>query len=149
MVVRRKFRRGLSELIIVLALIAIVIPIVMALQGWLSSKAANLEALSVVQPLSGYVVSRDFVSNTEIITISLRNQGRTPYNITNFRAVLSDGSIGDAVETRGDFNRILEPGTERVYIIKVSVNTPMRVRSLIVTAVDTASNKPVEISINL
>ncbi len=148
MAVERGLRRGVSELVIVLALIAIIIPIVMVLQGWLSSRAGSLEGINVIQPLSGYVISRTYTDGREVITIGLRNQGQTSYEVKGFKAVLVNGSVRDVEWSSSTAGTVLEPGSERVFVITVSSGST-RVKSIVVTASEIATGKRVETSINL
>ena len=148
MAAKRGLRRGVSELVIVLALIAIIIPIVMVLQGWLSSRAGSLESISVVQPLSGYLVSRTYTSSGEVVTIGLRNQGRTPFSIGGFKAVLANGSVVDVRVPGNETSVALEPGSERVFVVTVA-SGPSRVKSIVVIATDTSTGRLIETPVNL
>ncbi|MEM1795352.1 MAG: hypothetical protein QW271_02755 [Sulfolobales archaeon] len=148
MLVRKKLRRGISELVIILALVAIVIPIVMVVQGWLSSRAGSLENMNVIQPLSGYLVSRSYTNGEEVITIGIRNQGQTSYNVTKFKAILANGAVVDAREASGGGQVILNPSSEKILVITVTTGAT-RVRGLIIVASEVATNKQIEIPINL
>ncbi|MEM2006395.1 MAG: hypothetical protein QXG17_02305 [Sulfolobales archaeon] len=148
MLVRKKLRRGISELVIILALVAIVIPIVMVVQGWLSSRAGSLENMNIVQPLSGYLVSRTYTNGEEVITVGLRNQGQTSYKVTEFKAILTNGTVVEARNALSNEQVTLEPGSEKIFVIAVSSGTT-RVRGLIVVASEVATNKQIEIPINL
>ncbi|MEM0066682.1 MAG: hypothetical protein QXH88_07160, partial [Sulfolobales archaeon] len=120
MLVRKKLRRGISELVIILALVAIVIPIVMVVQGWLSSRAGSLENMNVIQPLSGYLVSRSYTNGEEVITIGIRNQGQTSYNVIKFKAILANGTVVEAREASGGGQVILNPSSEKILVITVT-----------------------------
>lgn len=145
---RRKLRKGISELVIILALIAIVVPIVMVVQGWLSSKAGSLDSVNVVRPLSGYLVSRTYTNGREVITIGIKNQDQTAYNITEFKAILTDGRIVNAQQTTGTTKNVIEPGSEKVFVVTVDAGST-RVKSIIVTAAEVATNKLVELPVNV
>lgn len=144
----KKLRRGISELVIILALIAIVIPVVMVVQGWLSSKAGNLENMNIVQPLSGYLVSRTYANGEEFITFGLRNQGQTSYDIVKFKAILTNGTVVEARETSGSTQTTLKPGSEKVFVV-MAVTGSTRVKGMIVVATEVATNKQIEVPINL
>lgn len=148
MLVRKKLRRGISELVIILALVAIVIPIVMVVQGWLSSRAGSLENMNVIQPLSGYLVSRSYTNGEEVITIGIRNQGQTSYNVIKFKAILANGTVVEAREASGGGQVILNPSSEKILVITVTTGAT-RVRGLIIVASEVATNKQIEIPINL
>ncbi|MEM0196143.1 MAG: hypothetical protein QXK66_00660 [Sulfolobales archaeon] len=148
MLVRKKLRRGFSELVIILALVAIVIPIVMVVQGWLSSRAGSLENMNVIQPLSGYLVSRSYTNGEEVITIGIRNQGQTSYNVIKFKAILANGTVVEAREASGGGQVTLNPSSEKILVITVTTGAT-RVRGLIIVASEVATNKQIEIPINL
>lgn len=145
---KKRVKRGVSELVIILALVAIVIPIVMVVQGWLSSRAGSLENMNVVQPLSGYLVSRTYTGSVEFITLGLRNQGQTSYNITRLRAILTSGVVTDATENSGNLRTLLNPGSEKIFVISVTTGSA-RVRSIIVIATEVTTNRQIEVPINL
>lgn len=140
--------RGISELVVILALIAIVIPVVMVVQGWLSGKAGNLDSMNIIQPISGYLVSRTYADGKEFITFGLRNQGQTTYHIKSFRAILTDGAVVEAQETPHGDGATLEPGSERVFVVVVATG-PARVKGMIVAATEVATNRQIEVPINL
>ncbi|MCX8208222.1 MAG: hypothetical protein N3G79_01035 [Sulfolobales archaeon] len=146
----RRVRKGVSELVIVLALVAIVIPIVMMLQSWLSSRVGNLENVNVVQPLSGYLVSRSYADGREFITIGLRNQGQTTYMIQDFRAILDNGTVvgGTSISVRDISNREIKPGSDRVLTIVVTTGSA-RVRGVVVVTSEVTTNRLLEVVVNL
>lgn len=148
MPVGKKLSRGISELVIILALVAIVIPVVMVVQGWLSSKAGSLENMNVVQPLSGYLVSRTYANGEEFVTFGLRNQGQTSYDVVKFKAILTNGSVVEARETSGSTQTTLKPGGEKVFVVMVTTG-PVRVKGIVVVATEVATNKQIEVPINL
>ncbi|MCX8184592.1 MAG: hypothetical protein RMI56_06955 [Sulfolobales archaeon] len=147
----RRARRGISELVIILALVAVVIPIVMMLQGWLSSRVGNLENVDIVQSLSGYLISRSYTDGREVVTIGLRNQGQTTYAIQDFRALLANGTVvgGSFITVReASSGREIKPGSDRVFTIVVTTGTT-RVKGIVVTASEAATNKQVEVLVSL
>ncbi len=147
MVSKKLLRRGVSELVIILALIAIIIPTIMAVQGWLSRNVGGLERVNTIPPITGYVISRTSSENSEVITIGVKNQGRERYNLTEFRAVLTDGAIA-TVNERSGTTRILGPGEERIYVLSVS-SAKLKVKSIVITAEEVSSKRIFEISINI
>ncbi|MEM1930623.1 MAG: hypothetical protein QXZ60_00915 [Sulfolobales archaeon] len=148
MLVRKKLKKGVSELVIILALVAIVIPIVMLIQGWLSSRVGSLESVNLVQPLSGYLISRSYANGEEVITVGIRNQGQTSYNVVKFKAILANGTVVEAREASSSGQVTLSPGSEKVLVVTITTGAT-RVRGLIVVASEIATNKQVEVPIIL
>ena len=146
---RRPTTRGVSELVIILALIAVVVPLIMVLQSWLSSRAGALESVTVVQPLVGYLVRRTYSGdNTEVITFGVRNQARDTFTITSVRAVLSNGNVVDAYITSPQSVSI-SPGDEVVITVRVNTGSAnVRTTALVVAATD-STNRRVELTINV
>lgn len=141
---KKLLRRGVSELVIILALIAIIIPTIMAIQSWLLRNVGGLERVNTMPPITGYVISRTYSGNSEVITIGVRNQGRETYNLSGFKAVLADGSVAPANEMSST-TKTLSPGEEKVYVLSTSPN----VKSIIVIAKEASSGRTLEVSINL
>jgi archaellum component FlaF (FlaF/FlaG flagellin family) len=148
MMSKKPLRRGVSELVIILALIAIIIPTIMAVQGWLSRNVGGLERVNTMPPLTGYVISRAYSGTSEIITIGLRNQGQETYNLSEFKAVLADGTIVSADEKTGSTTKVLNPGEERIYTLTVNSATS-KVKSIIIVAKEANSKRTLEVPINL
>lgn len=147
---RRSAKRGVSELVVILALIAIVVPLIIVLQNWLSSRAGALESVTVVQPLVGYLVGRTYSGGNETITFGIRNQARDTFTIASnaIRAVLSDGNVVNAslILPR---SVTISPGSEVVLTVKVATGSAnVRTVALIVTATDSTGRR-VELSINI
>lgn len=147
MVSKKLLRRGISELVIILALIAIIIPTIMAVQGWLSRSVGGLERVNTIPPITGYVISRTSSENSEVITIGVRNQGRETYNLTGFKAVLTNGTIKIANE-QSNAKKTLDPGEERIYVLSVP-SANLKVKSIVITAEEVSSKRTLEISINI
>jgi len=150
---RRPTTRGVSELVIILALIAVIVPLIMVLQSWLSSRAGALESVTVVQPLVGYLVRRTYSGdNTEVITFGIRNQARDTFTITSVRAVLSNGSVVNAYiasPTTSPQSVSISPGDEVVITVRVNTGSAnVRTTALVVAATD-STNRRVELTINV
>jgi len=150
---RRPTTRGVSELVIILALIAVVVPLIMVLQSWLSSRAGALESVTVVQPLVGYLVGRNYSgNNAEVITVGIRNQARDTFTIASVRAVLSNGSVvGASVisPTTPPQTISISPGGEIAITVRVNTGfANVRTTALVVSAKD-STNRIVELTINI
>ncbi|MCC6047292.1 MAG: hypothetical protein LM571_03790 [Desulfurococcaceae archaeon] len=148
---RRSAVRGVSELVVILALIAVVVPLILVLQSWLSSRASTLESVTVVQPLTGYLVGRTYSGGTEVLTFGVRNQARDTFTIANngIRAVLSNGSVVSATVVSPTPPISIPPGSEVVITARVgTVSASVRTIAIVISATD-STNRRVELTISL
>lgn len=146
----RRLRGGISELVIILALIAVVIPVVMIVQSWLSRNASGLDRVSAMPSLVGYIISRARSGDTEILTVGIRNQDQAAFEVTGFRAIVSDGSVRSATERSGNLGTVLSPGEEKVFVISVNnLSSSIRVRGIVVISRESSSGRIVETLINV
>jgi hypothetical protein len=148
---RRSAVRGVSELVVILALIAVVVPLILVLQSWLSSRASTLESVTVVQPLTGYLVGRTYGGGTEVLTFGVRNQARDTFTIANngIRAVLSNGSVVSATVVSPTPPISIPPGSEVVITARVgTVSALVRTIAIVISATD-STNRRVELTISL
>jgi len=147
---RRSAARGVSELVVILALIAVVVPLILVLQSWLSSRAGALESVTVVQPLVGYLVGRTYSGGSEVITFGIRNQARDTFTIASnaVRAVLSNGSVVSATLVPSQ-SVTISPGSEVVLTARVTTGSAtVRTVALIVATTD-STGKKVELTVNV
>ena len=147
---RRSAARGVSELVVILALIAVVVPLILVLQSWLSSRAGALESVTVVQPLVGYLVGRTYSGGSEVITFGIRNQARNTFTIASnaVRAVLSNGSVVSATLVPSQ-SVTISPGSEVVLTARVTTGSAtVRTVALIVATTD-STGKKVELTVNV
>ena len=147
---RRSAARGVSELVVILALVAVVVPLILVLQNWLSSRASTLESVTVVQPLVGYLIGRTYSGGNEVLTFGVRNQARDTFTINTVRAVLSNGSVANTVTVVSPtLPATISPGSEIVITARVgTVPTSVRTTAIIVSATDSAG-RSVELTISL
>jgi len=139
-----------SELVVILALIAVVVPLILVLQSWLSSRAGALESVTVVQPLVGYLVGRTYSGGSEVITFGIRNQARDTFTIASnaVRAVLSNGSVVSATLVPSQ-SVTISPGSEVVLTARVTTGSAtVRTVALIVATTDSTGRK-VELTVNV
>lgn len=82
--VKRSLRRGISELIIILLILAIAIPIVLILQSWLSNQVSTLPTIEKIRG----VYSVEYLSpQGTLVTLTVFNDGRSIVNISDIKII--------------------------------------------------------------
>ncbi|MEM4672202.1 MAG: hypothetical protein QW366_00285 [Sulfolobales archaeon] len=77
-----RIRKGISELVVILLILAIAIPAVILLQSWLNSQISTLPVIEKVR--ASYDTS--YVGYT-LVTLRISNDGSSPANITKITLV--------------------------------------------------------------
>lgn len=139
---RSVVRCGASDLIVVLALIAVAIPVAFAIQGWLTSQIGRVSMYSVAPTLIANIVSMEYRNNDTVVLISLTNNGSSDMNIStgiNVTAILEDGTIRVAQVSRLTNKPTLKPGDEEVLVIRLT-GVSSKVDTLVIEVRDVAGN---------
>ncbi|MCD6323624.1 MAG: hypothetical protein J7L55_00735 [Desulfurococcales archaeon] len=92
---RFRRRKGVSDLVVVLTLIAISIPIAMALQNWLGAQASRMNSYVTVPTLQGVVVGKSSGHDYSVIILKIRNTGDVTYDLSkaNVSIILKNGTV--------------------------------------------------------
>lgn len=110
----RKFKKGVSDLVVILTLVAIAIPIALAVQGWLGAQASRMNSYVATPEIQGILVSKSVSSTGQLFVIKVKNSGNGEYNLSTAavigKAVLEDGSIVDATIRIASSATTLKPG---------------------------------------
>jgi len=92
--------KGVSDLVVILTLIAISIPIAMAMQNWLSAQSSRMSSYVTTPEIQGIMISKSSTASGTVFIIKLKNTGDRTYYINssqvNASVVLKDGSIVSA-----------------------------------------------------
>ncbi len=143
-------RKGVSDLVIILTLIAVAVPIALVVQSWLTSQAGRLSETSAIPDVEAMLISSDKTSQHQIFLARLRNTGDKTYDLTGISVylVLSNGTTVQAQEIEViPSTSKLEPGSSVTVSFKVQTLT--KVTSIVITIYDEALAKEVPITINI
>ncbi len=137
-----KIRLGVSDLIIVLALIAVAIPVTLAVQNWLSSQVSKAYGYSVAPELVANIVAMDYRNNNVTMVLSLANKGGKDLDLSNHvnaTIVFEDGGTINTSATRISGKSILSPGDEATLLITLP-NITSRISVVILEVKDILGN---------
>ncbi len=147
----RKMRKGVSDLIVILTLVAIAIPVALAVQGWLSSQASKVSSFSTVPNFDSVVLSKSSNGSTQVYVIKLRNLGDYSYDLEslNSYAIIESGKYINATNiSRVAFNKVtLEPGDS--IIISVTFETTDKIKNIVLELLNKNTNKVELIEVNV
>jgi len=86
----KKTMRGVSEIVVVLALILVAVVAVFAVRGWLASQQSRLT--NVDMAAASYTVSFG-QSNMAIVSLLVRNNLPNPIQVLGYNITLSNGTV--------------------------------------------------------
>ncbi len=149
--IRRTLRRGVSDLVVILALVAIAIPVALALQGWLGSQASKINSYTATPQVSGVLVSKSVSSTGQVFVVRVRNTGSYNYSLTSAsieaKAILTNGSIIQATVNVASNLNVLQPGTTAT--LSVVVPTKANVKTIVLTLENLNTGKGESLNINV
>jgi len=152
--VRRKFRgrglrRGVSDLVVILALVAIAIPAAIAVQQWLSSQSSRISSYAAIPSISPILVSKSVNNGRQTFVIKLENTGTNTYSLSGVSAtvVFVNGSASTASISTISGGSTLEPSASAVVYVTVTSNE--RVASVIIELLNVNTGKSESITLNL
>jgi hypothetical protein len=123
--VASKLRSGVSDLIIILALIAVAIPVTFTVQQWLSSQANRVATYSTTPKVTVNLASINYGVNTVTLVVKVVNTWKNIINLSsvNTTAILSNGNniTLNVVSVIGDTN--LSPGNEATLVLNGVTST--------------------------
>jgi len=94
-------RKGVSDLVVILTLIAISIPVAMAVQNWLGAQASRMNSYVATPELQGVLISKSSSSGETVFILKIKNTGDKNYQISdssvNASVILKNGSVVNAV----------------------------------------------------
>jgi hypothetical protein len=89
--IKEKRRRGISEIVSVIAIALVAIVAVFALRSWLSAQEGRLTGVDMAT--ASYSVQSGTAPNNFILSVEIRNGMGSPINITSIQVVMGDGSV--------------------------------------------------------
>ncbi len=147
---REILKKGVSDLVVILALVAIAIPVALALQGWLGSQVSRMSSYTATPQVSGVLVSKSVSATGQVFVIRVRNSGSYNYSLQPIgaKAILANGLVANdtTVYVASNLSK-LQPGTTAT--LSVVVHTKASVKTIVLTLKNLNTNKEVTISINV
>ncbi len=146
---RRILRKGVSDLVVILALVAIAIPVALALQGWLGSQASKMSSYTATPQVSGVLVSKSVSSTGQVFIIRVKNTGSYNYSLASIvaKAILANGSIIQATVSIASNLDVLQPGTTTT--LSVVVSTKADVKTIVLTLENMNTGKEETLNVNV
>ncbi len=136
-------RRGVSDLIVVLVMAAIAIPVAFAVQSWLQGQASKVSEQTAIPEISGTLTSKELRNGTLTVTIKLKNNSDSDFQVTDVSLVSSDGTTTSAQYSTIPAGGSVSPGQTLVIVATGSVTSPQLV--VITLTSDTGETTTVEI----
>ena len=145
----RKLRKGVSDLVIILALVAIAIPIMLTVQHWLSSQTGRVTSYATIPSLYATVLSKSKTDTVQTIVVKIENKGSETYSIevNKISVVLSNGTV---INVNGQIlagSQTLAPGSSTVILVKV--NTVSSISSIVFELVNSSTGNKETLSVSL
>ena len=145
----RKLRKGVSDLVIILALVAIAIPIMLTVQHWLSSQTGRVASYVTIPSLYATVLSKSKTDTMQSVVIKIENKGSETYTIevNRISVVLSNGAV---INVSGQIlagSQTLAPGSSSIILVKV--NTASGISSIVFELVNNSTNSKETLSVSL
>lgn len=148
----KKMRKGVSDLVVILTLVAIAIPVALAVQGWLSSQTSRVASFSTVPNFEAILVSKSISVDTQVYVVKIRNLGTYNYSLKDLTAygVLESGEVISASNTTiiaSNTERSLEPGES--ITISVTFSSSSKIKSIVIELTNSVTNKVESVEVNV
>ncbi len=146
---RKVLRKGVSDLVVILALVAIAIPVALALQGWLSSQASRMSSYTATPQVNGILVSKSVSSASQVFIVRLKNTGSYNYSLTSItaKAILANGTIVQATTHVASNLNKLQPGA--AVTLSIVVPTKADVKTIVLTLENLNTDKEETLNVNV
>ncbi|MEM0453604.1 MAG: hypothetical protein QXO98_03010 [Sulfolobales archaeon] len=143
-------KRGVSDLIIVLALISVAIPVTLAVQHWLSSQVGKATTYSVTPKISANLISIDYRNGNFTALIEVINRGVADLNLSNVNAtvILTNGSNIVTTPHPVFGRQTLEPNEEATLLLTISDIKSKAVLIVLEFKDAMGSRIPIELTVN-
>lgn len=114
-------KRGVSDLIIVLALISVAVPITLALQHWLTFQVGRATTYSVTPRITANIISMDYRNNSFTALIEVINRGVDDLSLSSTKAtvLLANGTNTSAALNVISGEKVLSPNGRALLLLTV------------------------------
>jgi len=148
MIKSKKKMRGVTELVVVLALIIVAIVAVFAVRAWIHSQQSRIPGMDIAT--AHYTVNYDATGTRMIITLTAENNLNNQVNFTDFAIILNNGTVltktstgvtissGGATITLPD---TLKAREEKLYTISFGIAPVTTIRELKVQLIDLSTGQ--------
>jgi len=145
----KKLRKGVSDLVIILALVAVAIPIMLTVQHWLSSQTGRVTSYVTIPSLYATVLSKSKTDTVQTVVVKIENKGSETYSIevNKISVVLSNGMVINASGQILAGSQTLAPGSSTVILVKV--NTVSSISSIVFELVNSSTGNKETLSVSL
>jgi hypothetical protein len=140
----KKTMRGVSEIVVVLALILVAVVAVFAVRGWLASQQSKLT--NVDMAIASYTVSFG-QNNMAIVSLLVRNNLQNPLNVLGYNITLSDGTVLSQTSVQNTTPTIPAAGyqvsakSDATFTITFSVTPGVAIKDVKVLVQDASSDQ--------
>ena len=142
MALSKRIRKGLSELVVIMVLLAIAIPIAFIVQSWLTQQAGVLPQVSSV---SANIEKKWFNvdTGTTYILVNIRNNGDNPINIIDSYVITPSGTLTKVSPVNETLPLTIEPKSSKVVLF--SIAQQVTITSMMLKVYDITSNSVFEV----
>jgi len=135
--------RGVSELVVVLALVLVAILAVFAFRAWVQQQQSRLPGMEIAT--ASYTVNYDATGTKMIMTLTVENNLNNQVNVTDFTIVLSNGTTltrtSAGVSISPALPDTLRAKEEKLYTITFGIAPITTVREVKVQVVDLSTGQ--------
>jgi len=135
--------RGVSELVVVLALVLVAILAVFAFRAWIQQQQSRLPSMEIAA--ASYSVNYDATGTRIIITLTVENNLNNQVNVTDFMIVLNNGTTltrtSAGVSISPALPDTLRAKEEKLYTITFGTAPITTVREVRVQVVDLSTGQ--------
>lgn len=134
--------KGLSELVIVIVLLAIAIPVAFIVQSWLTQQTGALPQVSTV---SANIEKKWYNADTDstYMIVNIRNNGDNLVKVVDAYIVTPTGDIHSITPVNDTLPISIEPKSSKVVLFKISGQ--VTIASMLLKVYDLASNSVLEV----
>lgn len=143
-------KRGVSDLIIVLALISVAIPVTLAVQHWLTSQVGRTTTYSVTPKITANLISANYRNGSFTAVIEVINKGVNDLSLSNVSAtaLFADGYNTTTTLSLIFGEQVLKPNEEATMLLTIP-NVKSKAILIVMEFKDvTGSKLPVELVLN-
>lgn len=135
-------KKGLSELVIIMVLLAIAIPVAFIVQSWLTQQAGVLPQVSSV---SANIEKKWFNvdTGTTYILVNIRNNGDNPISIIDSYVITPSGALLKVSPVNETLPITIEPKSSKVVLF--SITQQVTITSMLLKIYDVTSNSVFEV----
>jgi len=138
----KKTMRGVSEIVVVLALILVAVVAVFAVRGWLASQQSKLT--NVDMATASYTVSFG-QNNMAIVSLLVRNNLPNPIQILGYNITLSNGTVlnpsSTGVSTTPAVPASVDAKSDATFTITFTIQSGVAIRDIRVLVKDPSSGQ--------